>query len=307
MALASKFQYKPRTTEQVEKRLNRTGGSFQSFLHDDYKLFKPAVGDNFIRFMPPTWDDAEHWGFEIHVHYNVGPERASVLCLSKMYGKKCPICEAQAAARKAGDEELAKELGARMQVVSWVMNMKDTSAGPQIYSMSFRMDSDFIKLTRDRESGEIYQIDNPEEGYNVSYQREGTTQTTTKYSGFQLARKASSIQEDWLEYVVAHPIPVALVNRDYDEVKALFEGNDKKSDDAAETSNPPAEVKPKFVSKVAKKPEPEEAAEPEAKEAEPEVAATPEKPKPVAAAAASGMTKADELRAKLAARKAGNK
>ena len=302
MALASKFKYKPRTAEQVEKRLNRTGGAFQSYLHDDYKLFKPAVGENFIRFLPPTWDDAEHWGYEIHVHYNVGPERASVLCLAKMEGKKCPICEAQATARKAGDEELVKELGARMQIVSWIMNMKDTSLGPLLYSVSFRMDSDYIKLTRDRESGEIYQIDNPEEGYNVSFQREGTTQTTTKYSGFQLGRKPSAIQEDWLEYVVAHPVPTTLVRRTYDEVKALFEG--KSADDDDETK-PAEEEKPKFLSRKSALREVEQPREEPAAE-EQEAAEEPEKSSAPAAAAA-GMTKADELRAKLAARKAAAK
>lgn len=312
MALASKFQYKARTAEQVEKRLSRTSGSFQGFLHDDYKLFKPAAGDNLIRFMPPTWDDAEHWGMEVHVHYNVGPERASVLCNAKMFGKKCPICEAQAAARKAGDEELAKELGERTQVVSWIVDMKDTSKGPQLYSIGFRMDSDFIKLTRDRESGEIYQIDNPEEGYNVSFQREGTG-LTTKYSGYQLGRKASSIQADWLAYVVEHPLPEVLVHRDYDEVKKLFEGNDAAGEDDDKpdaAAKAPMEDKPKFVSRVKTppkpaEPEPEEATE-EAQADEPEAETPAEtiKPKANVAAAASGMSAADKLRVKLAARKA---
>jgi len=305
VALASKFKYKARTPEQVEKRLNRTGGSFQGFLHDDYKTFKPAVGDNFIRFLPPTWDDAEHWGYEVHVHYGVGPDRASVLCLSKMENKRCPICEARDAARKAGDEEAAKELAPRLQVVSWVMNMRDTAAGPMLWSIGFRMDSDFIKLTRDRESGELLQIDNPEEGYNVSFQREGTTQTTTRYSGFQTSRKPSAIEESWLEYVVAHPVPTTFVHRTYEEVKALFEGADNKGEDEEE-KKPVADEQPaKFVSKKAAVREPEPVADEEQQEEQEEAA--PAKAPPAAAAAASGMSKADELRAKLAARKAANK
>ena len=306
MALASKFKYKARTQEQVEKRLNRTGGSFQGFLHDDYKTFKPAVGDNFIRFMPPTWDNAEHWGYEVHVHYGVGPDRASVLCLSKMFNKKCPICEAQAAARKANDEESAKELAPRLQVVSWVVNMKETSLGPLLWSVGFRMDSDIIKLTRDRESGELLQIDNPEEGYNVSFQREGTTVTNTRYSGWQTSKRPSAIEEKWLAYVIAHPVPDTFVHRTYDEVKALFEGADK-TEDKPDTK-PDEEEKPKFVSKlkstpkVDPEPEPESGADEQA--AEPE-AEEPEKSK--TAAEASGMSAADKLRAKLAARKAAAK
>ena len=309
MALASNFKYKPRTAEQVEKRLNRTGGSFQSFLHDDYKTFKPAVGDNFIRFLPATWNDPEHWGYEVHVHYSVGPERASVLCLSKMYGKKCPICEAQAVARKDGDEERVRELAPRLQVVSWIVNMKDTAQGVMLWSMSFKMDSNFIQLTRDRESGELLQIDNPEEGYNVSFTRKGTTMKDTEYSGYQTSRKPSAIEMAWLEYAVAHPIPSTFVHRDYDEIKALFEGNDKKTEETAEAeeakeaeTKPDTNTKPAFVSKrsAPKEPEPEAVGEVEgtAEEAE----------KPAAdAAAEAGMSSADKLRAKLAARKAANK
>ena len=309
MALASKFKYKARTQEQVEKRLNRTGGSFQGFLHDDYKTFKAAVGDNSVRFLPPTWDDAEHWGYEVHVHYGIGPDRASVICPAKMYNKKCPICEAYAAAKKEGDEEAAKELAPRLQVVSWVVNMKDTSAGPMLWSMGFRMDSDFIKLTRDPESGALLQVDNPEEGFNVHFQRQGTTVKDTRYSGLIVARKPSAIEEAWLEYAVAHPVPSTLVKRDYDEIKALYEGAGSAIDDDDKPAEvkPKAEVadeKPKFQSKVRpKEPEPE----PEQAAAEPEQSDTPEadnKPPASVAAATSGMSKADELRAKLAARKA---
>ena len=309
MALASKFKYQARTAEQIEKRLNRTGSGFQGFLHDDYKTFRPAVGDNSIRFLPPTWDNAEHWGYEIHVHYGVGPNRASVLCLSKMFGKRCPICEEQAAAKKAGDEERAGELAPRLQVVSWIVNMKDTAAGPLLWAIGFRMDSDFIKLTRDPEDGSVQQLDNPEEGFNVHFKREGTTQTSTRYSGFMASRKPSSIEEAWLEYAVAHPVPTTLVHRTYDEVKALFDGADdkKKDEPEAKPAAPAAEVeeekpraRPKLTAPV-KEPEPETAAD------EPEAADEPAeetKPTPPSEAATSGMSKAEALRAKLAARKA---
>ena len=238
-----------------------------------------------------------------------GDAQVSVICPAKMYNKKCPICEAHAVAKKEGDEEAARELAPRLQVVSWVVNMKDTSAGPMLWSMGFRMDSDFIKLTRDPESGALLQVDNPEEGFNVHFQRQGTTVKDTRYSGLIVARKPSAIEEAWLEYAVAHPVPSTLVKRDYDEIKALYEGAGSTTDDDDKPAEvkPKAEVadeKPKFQSKVRpKEPEPE----PEQAAAEPEQSDTPEadkKPPASAAAAASGMSKADELRAKLAARKA---
>ena len=131
----------------------------------------------------------------------------------------------------------------------------------------------------------------------------------TRYSGLIVARKPSAIEEAWLEYAVAHPVPSTLVKRDYDEIKALYEGAGSATDDDDKPAEvkPKAEVadeKPKFQSKVRPKepePEPEQAAD------EPEQSDTPEadnKPPASVAAAASGLSKADELRAKLAARKA---
>lgn len=259
--MAMKFKYQARRPEAVEKRASQQGSDFKGVFLDEYKTFRPGDGDNFVRILPPTWEDAEHFGLDLYIHYQVGPDRASVLCPSKMKKKKCPICEAKLKAEKSGDEELAKELGARHQVAVWMIDAKDKEKGPMIWSMSWTIDRDIAKICKDRETGEVYPIDHPEEGRNVQFDRTGKG-ILTKYGGFAVSKRPSSIDEKWLEFVVKAPLPDCLVWCTYDEIQKLFEGGEE--DDAAE-DKPAAS---KVVGK--RKADPEEDAEDEA----------PAKPKP---------------------------
>src|SRR3982751_6331107 len=95
------FQYRVRSSEAWEKRAHQSSSDFESWLRDDYRIFSPAKGENHIRILPPSWEDAQHFGFDAYVHYGIGPERGSVLCLFKMKGEPCPICEQRARAERA--------------------------------------------------------------------------------------------------------------------------------------------------------------------------------------------------------------
>lgn len=217
------FKYKIRSPELLEKRANAQGGDFQGIIRDEYKTFVPAKGDNHIRFLPPTWENPEHYGLDVWAHYNIGPDHASILCLNRMRNNRCPICEARVRAERAGDDELAKELSARKRVLVWMLDRKDESKGPMIWSMAQTLDRDFVKLCRDKTTGEIYYIDHPEQGYNVSFERTGE-KLATRYGGLQIARRASSVDQDVLDYVEAEPLTGTLVWLSYEEIKEIYEG-----------------------------------------------------------------------------------
>lgn len=219
------FQYRRRDPDAWDKRANQQGGEFQGIIKDDFKTFTPAKGDNFLRILPPTWEDATHYGLDVYVHYGIGPERASALCISKMGGHRCPICEASIKAEKAGDDELAKELKSGKRVLVWMFDRKDEQKGPMLWSMPWTLDRDFAKLARDPRSGEIYTLDDPDDGYDISFEKTGEKQQT-KYIGSQIARKPSSVPQDFIDYVVEFPIPTTLVYRTYDELRKLYEGGD---------------------------------------------------------------------------------
>ena len=88
-----KFEYRTRTKEEVTKRKEKlTYGDKEGFAPNGLAWFKSST-KNKIRLLPPTWKNADHYGFDIAVHYSIGPSKNAYLCPRDMRGEKCPICE----------------------------------------------------------------------------------------------------------------------------------------------------------------------------------------------------------------------
>src|SRR5262252_5235804 len=231
------FKYQPRSEEDWEKRANQRGGGFQSYISDDYRTYTLKKGENAIRILPPTWDGARHYGLDVFVHFGVGPDKASVVCPYRTAEPPCPICEARARAARQNDEELVKELRSTQRVLVWLIDRKDEDKGPVLWGMPWTLDKEISKVSKDRTTGKFYSVDNPEEGYDIYFDRDGEGMLT-KYTGVQLARRATSVDQDHVDYVAEHPLPETLLVRDYEEIKALFEGASPPAEEEAPAPRP---------------------------------------------------------------------
>lgn len=223
--MSERFQYQPRTPEQIAKRA--TGNNFIGWAKDQFETFSPKK-ENQIRILPPTWQNPTHYGLDIWVHYSVGPERGTVLCLWKMQGKPCPICEAHARAEAAGRAD-ANELKPTRRVVTWVIDRnREREKGekkPLLWAMpATKVDAEIASICKDRETGQLYYIDDPDHGFDIFFNKEGE-KIQTDYKGFQLARRESSVDQFYLDFITQNPIPNTLFWRTYEEVKAIFEGS----------------------------------------------------------------------------------
>lgn len=218
----AKFQYKARKSEDWEKREKQSGSSFVGFIEDQFETYTVRKGENWMRILPPTWEDPSHYGYDVWVHYGVGPQNASVICLLKQKNQPCPICEAKAIAEDAGKDDLASELKPGRRVCVWILDRKEEKK-PQIWAMPWSLDRDISKVARDRQTGELYQLDHPDAGYDVSFDAEGEAMTR-KYVGTQLARRPSPVDEKHLDYIMANPLPNCLIWRNYAELKELLAG-----------------------------------------------------------------------------------
>lgn len=334
------FKYRQRTAESMEARAAQQGGDFQGFVKDEFRAFKPQPGDNAIRVLPPTFDNADHWGMEIFVHYDVGPDGATILCPYKMIGERCPICEERARAEKRGasDEEL-RDLKAAKRVLIWLVDLKNEDVGVLYWAMPWTADRDLVKACKDRSTGKYYFIDDPENGYDMYFDKEGEKRRT-KYTAWQPAKRASSVEPQWLDYIEEHPLDSILVFRDYEEINKLFRGGSDSNDDeaAAPTSRSnerrsdraarPTEEDdaPRETSRRARpqedddapversnrrrsEPEPEPENDPEPEEEQPRIQRRGRAPEndPPAQTPSSGASAAESLRARLAAARANKK
>lgn len=222
--MAKPFTYVRRSAQEMEKRASQQAGDFQGFIKDEYRTYTVRKGDNSIRILPPTWENPEHYALDVWTHYGVGPDRASVICLYKMGKGACPVCEArQRLEASNADEQEIQDLKPSKRAVVWIIDRKDEDQGPVLWPMPWTLDRDIAKVSKDRETGELYLIDHPDEGYDVYFEKVGEG-IGTKYAAPQLARRPSSIDPSYLEYIVECPIPDTLRWRTYDEVKALFSG-----------------------------------------------------------------------------------
>jgi len=220
----SHYEYQSRNPDDAKSRANKGANDFDRILKEGVKMWKPNDGDNRIRILPPTWEGAKHFGLDIYVHYGVGPDRQSYLCLSKMRGEPDPIAEEHERARRDEDEKYAKELEAKRRVLVYLIDRDNEKEGVQAWSMPWTLDRDIVKVMQDRTTGEVLEIDHPEDGYDVTFEKKGA-KDRTEYLGVSIARRSSPLgKEDWLDHAVEHPLPEQLNYFDYDHIAKVFGG-----------------------------------------------------------------------------------
>lgn len=235
------FQYVPRDASKWDRRANQSGSNYANVIKDEFNTFGPKDGENTIRICPPTWDFSvhgnEHYGYDIWVHFNVGPEGGTVLCLSRMKHQACPICEAQAKYETIGRED-AKDFKPKRRVGIWLIDRKAEKPedNPAIWTMGWTVDRDISLVCKDRETGQLYMIDHPTSGYDVYFNKTGKGDQT-KYTGYAIGRRETIVEQKHLDFIAANPIPSTLIWRDYKEIQDLFEGEaPPKSEEGVSTS-----------------------------------------------------------------------
>ena len=228
----SGFTYHRRSATDVEKRANQGSGSFESYIRDDIALYKVKEGTNILRIMPPPSQDYEHFGIDIFTHFGIGVEKSTFLCLNKMKDEPCPVCEEHTSLRATlgGRQQLTQEekdmlrpFNAGKRVLMYVVDRSEEDKGPQAWPAPWTLDRDIGSVMQDKLSGEILWIDDPQDGYDVSFDRKGTG-LSTEYTGVQIARASSPLHRDvgkamaWCDFTDKNSLRDILVFRDYDRI-----------------------------------------------------------------------------------------
>lgn len=221
----SGFSYQKRSAEDVNKRANQGGKDFDVYVRDDIKTFSPNNGPNEIRIVPPTWDDPKHYGVDIWVHYGVGPDSQSYLCLHKMKAEPCPVCdELQRARRDREDEDYIKNLEPTKRVLFYMIDRANESDGVVAWASPWTIDRDITKISVDRKTGDVLPIDDPQDGYDVEFDRTGKG-VGTKYVGLAISRRQSSLGKDaWLQFAIDNPLTSILEYYSYEHIQKAFGG-----------------------------------------------------------------------------------
>jgi hypothetical protein len=255
-----KFVYKRPTQETVKKQAEQKSGAYDSIYKDGINVFKVREGDFRIRVLPPTWEESEHFGYEIWWHRNIGADNQTYLCTEKMKGEACPICEERARAEREGEAEYASSLKPVKRIMMAFIDRDNEDDGPIYWAAPWQVNRDINKISMDRRSKEIFCIDDPVEGYDIDFTVEGKMRNT-KYIGFVVARKSTTlgdseeIEDEWIEFMEDNPLPEVLEFHGYNYIAAIFAGGNKEEEEENE--------RPVRTRTRSREPEPEE--EPEEK------------------------------------------
>lgn len=233
------FEYTRRGQEAVKKRAEQSGGDFDRYLKDGLKAFKTNDGNNFIRFLPPTWKDPQHYGHDIFVHYSVGADNQTYVCPDKMKDEPCPVCEELHRAKKDDkddkDEKYIKSLEPKKRVLVYLINRDQEREGVMVWSMPWTLDRDICKVSQvDRKTGETLFIDDPDKGYDVEFERKGS-KDRTEYIGVAIARRESPLGNDkWLQFAVDNPLPDQVIVYPYEDIQKALGGGGSRGRDKDE-------------------------------------------------------------------------
>ncbi len=241
------FSYTQRSDADMRKRKNQSSGNYDSPWKDQVTMFKVSDGTNKVRILPPTWENPTHYGYDAWVHYGIGADKGSYMCPKKMGEGDCQICELAGELRRDGDEKGADNCKPTRRVACWIINRKAPEEGPLFWSMPWTVDRDFAAVADDDESGEMLVVDHPEDGYDLSFKREGQGRNT-KYGAIKIARTASPISEDedeqdgWIDFVVDNPVPEMLNYHEEDHIRGVLAGTKDKDSDDDDDDDPEARM-----------------------------------------------------------------
>lgn len=206
--------------------------------------FKSQVNDNFIRVMPPK-DPRAFWAREVYIHSEIGANRATFLCMNKMFGKPCPVCEyvEQLKAQNLNPEAI-KPLYARKRYLMFVYDVRDDSTiakGLRWYDAPGKLVSEIILKSKDKRTKAVVDVCDPVEGRDIEFIRKGQG-LKTDYAGIDL-KITETVPADWYENVPT--FDEVLIIPTYEQVQRELTGGVAATEEQpVNDSRPPANEAP---------------------------------------------------------------
>lgn len=168
--------------------------------------YKGQPGSNFMRvidlhFSQYAKEKKPFYGKAIYVHNHVGADDRTFICMKKMYGLPCAVCELSDKLKAANsDDARIKELWPSSRYLFFVFDTRSALTerkGLQWYDAPVAIKDGIVSLSTDPRTQRTIDISSRDEGMDVVFDRVGSG-INTKYMAFRLI-PGEKPPESWYE------------------------------------------------------------------------------------------------------------
>lgn len=250
-------------------------GQFKSIFMDGQglKFWKCKSGEHLFDVIPyiagPNDPNAKEgelvYVLILWVHYSVGQNQDTYICLARNYRKPCPICEyrEQLRSQEDYDEDLVKELMPKKRSIYnvWVHDSdKEEQLGVQIFDVAhWYMEKHLSALAKIPSRGgkmvdSWIPFPDPNEGFLVSFERKGEKKNS-EFLAHKFTPRDYIIPPELLEK--APSIDAFVIIPTYDEIAKAFYGETAQEEELPEEETQ-EEERPAPILKKTMKPTPKQ-------------------------------------------------
>lgn len=223
-----------RSAESVRRRTEQTAGNFDSIFKSGVDQWFPKPGENCVRILPPSWPDAEHYGYDVFVHSYVGSSGSTYICPAKTFNKPCAACDESKELKAAGEEDASKQMAAKKKSIVYMLDRDERKPTPKIWVMSWNQDKEIADNSIIKRTNTTLFLDDENEGWDLFVKRTGKM-LNTRYS-YVVDRDSSPIdddpkvQDEILDYIEQNPIPDLLKYADNETIAKALDGGTRERD-----------------------------------------------------------------------------
>ena len=186
--------FKRATPEQRESEIKTRTHRSLGYVSSDIPIFNTVDGDNQIRIVPPLSDDkhASLWGLEVWTYFIANKSIVSNKTFNS--NNRDPVQEYFFNIRESQPDEARKFKGTKRHLM-FVLDLNDGREKLKLWAAPPTLVDEFIRLAKNRRTGELIPLEDPEQGRVIFFTKTGSG-INTKYSGVEVDPEPSPIQEE---------------------------------------------------------------------------------------------------------------
>ena len=192
--------FKRATARERENAVKQRSQAGLAYFNAGMEIFVPKDGDNQIRIVPPLAEDkhATLWGLEAWVYYFNTRHYLSSKTLDE--GAWDPILDHFYEVRMRDPKEASTFAGVRRHLM-FILDLNEADPILKFWAAPPSLVDDFIRLSKNRRTGALIPLEDPDQGRAIFFTKTGTGQNTS-YSGVELDSASLPIEDELADDLV---------------------------------------------------------------------------------------------------------